>query len=135
MGYGRIGKHRKHGGSGGRGQCGGLQHHRVLFDKFHPGFFGKIGMRHLHYQKNQYYQPTINVDALWSLVSETTRKQSKEAKPGAKVPVIDVTRSGYFKVLGKGKFPQHPVIVKAKFFSKKAEEKIKAAGGACVLTS
>jgi len=28
---------------------------------------------------------------------------------------------GYFKVLGKGVLPSQPVIVKAKFFSKKAE--------------
>jgi large subunit ribosomal protein L27Ae len=49
-------------------------------------------------------------------------------------PVIDVTKFGYFKVLGKGVLPEQPVIVKAKFFSKGAEAKIKAVGGACVLT-
>lgn len=42
---------------------------------------------------------------------------------------------GYYKVLGKGKLPKQPVIVKAKFFSRRAEEKIKAVGGACVLTA
>ena len=42
---------------------------------------------------------------------------------------------GYFKVLGKGKLPKQPVIVKAKFFSRRAEEKIKGVGGACVLTA
>lgn len=40
---------------------------------------------------------------------------------------------GYYKILGKGKLPKQPVIVKAKFFSRRAEEKIKAVGGACVL--
>lgn len=40
---------------------------------------------------------------------------------------------GYYKVLGKGNLPKTPVIVKAKFFSKSAEEKIKSVGGACVL--
>lgn len=39
---------------------------------------------------------------------------------------------GFFKVLGKGLLPKQPVIVKAKFFSRQAEEKIKAVGGACV---
>jgi len=137
MGYGRVGKHRKHGGSGGRGQAGGLQHHRGLFDKYHPGYFGKIGMRHLHYQRNQYHEPSLNIDSLWSLVSEVTRKQSKDAaaKPGSKIPVIDVTRAGYFKVLGKGKLPKLPVIVKARSFTRQAEDKIKAAGGVCVLTA
>ena len=42
---------------------------------------------------------------------------------------------GYFKVLGKGVLPSQPVIVKAKFFSKKAEAKIKEVGGACVLVA
>ena len=40
---------------------------------------------------------------------------------------------GFYKVLGKGSLPEQPVIVKAKFFSKGAEEKIKSVGGACVL--
>uniref|UniRef100_A0A8C6G4S3 Large ribosomal subunit protein uL15 n=1 Tax=Mus spicilegus TaxID=10103 RepID=A0A8C6G4S3_MUSSI len=39
------------------------------------------------------------------------------------------------KVLGKGKLPKQPVIVKAKFFSRRAEEKIKGVGGACVLVA
>lgn len=42
---------------------------------------------------------------------------------------------GYYKVLGKGKLPKQPVIVKARFFSRVAEQKIKAVGGACVLTA
>lgn len=49
--------------------------------------------------------------------------------------VIDVTQHGVFKVLGKGQLPSQPVVVKAKFFSKLAEKKIKAVGGACVLTA
>ncbi len=38
-------------------------------------------------------------------------------------------------MLGKGHLPKQPVIVKAKFFSKSAEEKIKEVGGACVLVA
>lgn len=41
---------------------------------------------------------------------------------------------GFFKVLGKGKLPQVPIIVRAKVFSKLAEHKIRAAGGACLLS-
>ena len=40
---------------------------------------------------------------------------------------------GYYKVLGKGVLPKQPVIVKAKFFSRQAEEKIKQVGGACIV--
>ena len=39
------------------------------------------------------------------------------------------------QVLGKGLLPKQPLIVKAKFFSKTAEAKIKSVGGACVLTA
>jgi large subunit ribosomal protein L27Ae len=46
-----------------------------------------------------------------------------------------VTKYGIHKVLGKGQLPAQPVVVKAKFFSKLAEKKIKEAGGACVLTA
>jgi large subunit ribosomal protein L27Ae len=91
-------------------------------------------MRHFHYLKNNYHCPTVNIDTLWSLVSEQTRKAYTDRKDG-KMPVIDVTRAGYFKVLGKGKLPSIPVVVKAKFFSKQAEEKIKAAGGVCELSA
>merc|ERR1712110_301344 len=52
-----------------------------------------------------------------------------------KVPVIDVGKAGIFKVLGKGVLPKQPVIVKARLFSRSAEEKIKKAGGACILTA
>uniref|UniRef100_A0A6B2LQ37 Large ribosomal subunit protein uL15/eL18 domain-containing protein n=1 Tax=Arcella intermedia TaxID=1963864 RepID=A0A6B2LQ37_9EUKA len=130
-GKGRVGKHRKH--PGGRGNAGGLQHNRINFDKYHPGYFGKKGMRHLHYKKNQYFQPAMNLEKLWALVTEQHRKKYENVKD--KAPVIDITRAGYFKLLGRGQLPDQPVIVKAKFFSRKAEEKIKAVGGACILTA
>lgn len=38
------------------------------------------------------------------------------------------------QVLGKGEMPKLPLIVKARFFSKLAEKKIKEAGGACILS-
>ncbi|XP_062053490.1 large ribosomal subunit protein uL15 [Lepus europaeus] len=131
-GHGRIGKHRKH--PGGRGNAGGMHHHRINFDKYHPGYFGKVGMRHYHLKRNQSFCPTVNLDKLWTLVSEQTRVNAAKNKTGA-APIIDVVRSGYYKVLGKGKLPKQPVIVKAKFFSRRAEEKIKGVGGACILVA
>merc|ERR1711981_1444189 len=128
-GHGRVGKHRKH--PGGRGNAGGMHHHRINFDKYHPGYFGKVGMRHYHLKKNTVHCPTVNLDKLWTLVSEQTRLNYAK-KPDGPAPIIDAVRAGYFKVLGKGKLPKQPVIVKAKFFSRRAEEKIKAVGGACV---
>jgi len=132
-GHGRIGKHRKH--PGGRGNAGGQHHHRINFDKYHPGYFGKVGMRNFHVHPNvsNNCSPAINLDKLWSLVSEQTRVKYAGVKD--KAPVIDCSRAGIFKVLGKGVLPKQPVIVKARFFSRVAEEKIKAVGGCCVLTA
>ncbi|KAJ8475791.1 hypothetical protein OPV22_019518 [Ensete ventricosum] len=132
-GHGRIGKHRKH--PGGRGNAGGMHHHRILFDKYHPGYFGKVGMRYFHRLRNKFHCPALNVDRLWSLVPDAVKDAAaKDAATTA--PLIDVTQFGYFKVLGKGMLPPgRPVVVKAKLISKIAEKKIKAAGGAVVLTA
>ena len=57
------------------------------------------------------------------------------AKNSSKAAVIDVTKFGIFKVLGKGELPQQPLLVKAKFVSKLAESKIKQVGGAVQLVA
>ena len=131
MGYGRVGKHRKH--PGGRGLAGGQHHHRIMMDKYHPGYFGKVGMRVFHYKRNIHFRPTINLDRLWSLVPVEVRQQAEQKKDQSLL--IDVTKYGYHKVLGKGVLPNVPVVVKAKFFSREAEQRIKSIGGACVLTA
>ncbi len=128
MGYGRVGKHRKH--AGGRGLAGGQHHHRIHFDKYHPGYFGKVGMREFHLKKNLYWRPEINLDKIWSLVPADIKEKTKSTKEAL---TIDVTKLGFHKVLGKGVLPKIPIIVKAKFFSRVAEKRIKAAGGACIL--
>eukprot|EP00933_Yihiella_yeosuensis_P068511 TRINITY_DN741_c0_g1_i7.p1 TRINITY_DN741_c0_g1~~TRINITY_DN741_c0_g1_i7.p1 ORF type:complete len:173 (+),score=33.94 TRINITY_DN741_c0_g1_i7:77-520(+) len=128
-GRGRIGKHRKH--PGGCGNAGGQHHHRINFDKYHPGYFGKVGMRNFHLIKHGKVCPIINVERLWSLVPEETRLKYKAEK--SKAIVIDVMKAGYMKVCGKGKLPEQPVIVKARYFTKEAETKIKEAGGVCIL--
>jgi len=60
-------------------------------------------MRNFHLKKNPLFKPSINIDKVWSLVSEETRK--KYANTKEKVAVIDVGKAGYFKVLGKGRLP------------------------------
>ena len=44
-------------------------------------------------------------------------------------PVVDLLPLGYAKVLGKGRLPEVPIVVRARFVSKLAEKKIKEAGG------
>ena len=125
-GHGRVGKHRKH--PGGRGLAGGQHHHRINFDMYHPGYFGKVGMRHFHLTRNQYFNKTLNIDKVWDLLGEEARVKT-EANPSGPVPVLDTVAFGFTKVLGKGRLPEVPFILKARFVSKLAEEKIVAAGG------
>ena len=58
---------------------------------------------HVHPNVSTQYQPAVNLDRLWTLVSEQTR--TKYAKDSKKAPVIDVSRAGYFKVSSGGGSP------------------------------
>eukprot|EP01103_Thecamoeba_quadrilineata_P000634 TRINITY_DN10546_c0_g1_i1.p2 TRINITY_DN10546_c0_g1~~TRINITY_DN10546_c0_g1_i1.p2 ORF type:complete len:153 (-),score=26.75 TRINITY_DN10546_c0_g1_i1:116-574(-) len=135
-GHGRVGKHRKH--PGGRGNAGGQHHHRINFDKYHPGYFGKVGMRYFHFTRNQYHCPTLNVEQLWTLVPENVRTKwfNEKDKTNKPCPVVDITKHGYFKLLAKGKLPTgQPIVVKTKFVSQLAEQKIKKNGGLVILVA
>ncbi|KAF7181921.1 hypothetical protein CNMCM7691_001309 [Aspergillus felis] len=132
-GYGRVGKHRKH--PGGRGMAGGQHHHRTNLDKFHPGYFGKVGMRYFHKTNQQFWKPTINLDKLWSLVPTETREAYLSGQKTDTAPVIDLLSLGYSKVLGKGRIPEIPIVVRARYFSRDAEQKIKEAGGVVELVA
>lgn len=44
-------------------------HHRTNIDKYHPGYFGKVGMRRFHLLRNHQWNPVINLD---KVCSETT---------------------------------------------------------------
>merc|ERR1711959_668392 len=115
-GGGRVGKNRKH--PGGRGLAGGQHHLRTNMDKYHPGYFGKVGMRYFHKQQNHFWKPVINLDKLWSLVPAEQRE--KYLAKGNKTETAPV--------LGLGRIPSVPLIVRARYFSKDAERKIKEAG-------
>jgi len=121
-GHGRVGKHRKH--PGGRGNAGGQHHHRILFDKYHPNHFNKTGMRRFHDTKQKHHCPSINIDKTVAYVKKKNLDSSE---------TIDITKWGFFKLLGKGKLPLKPLIIKAKIFSKKAQYKIVKSGGACII--
>ena len=42
--------------------AGGQHHHRTNLDKYHPGYFGKVGMRYFHRVHQQFWKPVINLD-------------------------------------------------------------------------
>lgn len=89
-------------------------------------------MRQFHVLRNRDFCPTINLDKIFNAAGPGVYDAAKVG--GGKAPVIDLVQLGYFKLLGNGQI-NVPVIVKAKYFSKLAEQKIKAAGGACLLTA
>lgn len=115
--------------------AGGQHHHRTNMDKYHPGYFGKVGMRYFHKQKAHFWKPEINLDKLWTLVDAEKKDGLLKSASASAAPVIDTLAHGYGKVLGKGRLPQVPVIVKARFVSKLAEEKIRAVGGVVELVA
>ncbi|OHT13947.1 60S ribosomal protein L27a [Tritrichomonas foetus] len=88
-------------------------------------------MRHLHLLPCREWNPSINLDKLWTLVPAEVREQAATKKAGEAVPVIDCIANGFFKVTGRGELPKIPFIVRAKDFTESAEKKIKEAGGAC----
>lgn len=102
---------------------------------FHPDYFGKNGMRHFHKNKAVEYVPSLNVEKLFHVIGEDKIEELKAQAAKGLAAEIDITKFGYFKLLGKGVVPQIPVVVKARYVSKIAEAKIKAAGGAVVLTA
>jgi hypothetical protein len=63
-------------------------------------------MRHFHYTKNKYHAPAVNIERLWTLVSDQQRKiaaaKGKEAKTA---PIIDVT-----KAVCALSFFHHPIL-------------------------
>merc|ERR1711879_362627 len=128
-GHGRIGKHRKH--PGGRGKAGGQHHHLINFDKYHLGYFGKVGMR--YYYKTQYkiYRNILNLNRLWNLVSIS--QKSKHSRI-CLTPLIDAKQYGFDKVLGKGQPTKEPLVIKTKYISKVAKAKIEQNGGVVILS-
>ena len=75
------------------------------------------------------------ITKLWSLVPQETRDAYVNEKKTDTAPVLDLLPLGYSKVLGKGRIPEIPVVVRARFFSKEAERKIKEAGGVVELVA
>ena len=66
---------------------------------------------------------------LWSLVPQEKRDEYLAGRKDDTAPVLDLLSLGYAKVLGKGRLPEIPLVVRARYVSASAEKKIKDAGG------
>jgi ribosomal protein L15 len=72
---------------------------------------------------------------LWSLVPAEKRDEYLSGNKKDTLPVLDLLPLGYSKVLGKGRIPEVPLVVRARWFSKEAERKITEAGGVVELVA
>jgi ribosomal protein L15 len=91
-------------------------------------------MRYFHKTSQKFWKPVVNLDKLWSLIPAEKRDEYLNKKSD-KAPVLDLTSLGYAKVLGKGRLPEVPIVVRARYVSKEAEKKIKEAGGVVQLVA
>jgi large subunit ribosomal protein L15 len=125
-GYGSHKKHRGKGSRGGRGFAGMHKHKWSYTVKYAPDHFGKRGFKRPFAKEIK----AINVEELEKM-SESLLEKKLAEKENDKIK-INVLKLGYEKVLGSGKITK-PLIVEAKFFSKKAVRKIEEAGGKAVV--
>lgn len=95
----------------------------------------RTNIRSFHKTQNQFWKPTINLDKLWTLVPQETRDEYTSGNKKDTAPVFDLLPLGYSKVLGKGRLPEIPIVVRARYVSKEAERKIKEAGGVIELVA
>jgi large subunit ribosomal protein L27Ae len=78
---------------------------------------------------------SLTFEQLWSLVPAEKRDEYLSGSKKDTVPVLDLLPLGYSKVLGKGRIPEVPLVVRARWFSKEAERKITEAGGVVELVA
>jgi large subunit ribosomal protein L15 len=120
-------KRRRGGGSrGGRGLAGLHKHKWTWTVKYAPEHFGKVGFKPPVAKIGR----TINLEELDKIAKKLVEDGLAE-KVGDKIKV-NLEKIGYEKLLGKGRVTQ-PLIVEAKYFSKKAKEKLESVGGQAVV--
>ncbi len=117
-GGGNIKNRRGKGNKGGKGYAGSHKHKWTYMVKYEPEHFGRRGFASLRGPSGK----VINLGDITRMI--------KDGKLGKSGDRFNVDLSGY-KVLGSGAL-EFPVSIKARAFSKSAEEKIKEAGGEAI---
>jgi large subunit ribosomal protein L15 len=128
VGGGCSKKRRGAGHRGGRGMAGGHKHLWTWIVKYDPKHFGKYGFKRP--QKTIFRFKPVNLDYLDEKSDELVQEGLAQNENG-KI-VVDVTKIGYNKVLGKG-IINRPMIVKSPKFSESAVNKIEEAGGEALI--
>lgn len=122
-GYGRTGQHRKSGSKGGVGKAGRKsgKHKYSWVLKYEPDYFGKHGF---HRPRKKDFKEISLLE-----ISNSSEKWLKEGIAELKngYVEIDLSKLGYDKVVAGGSLDKK-YIIKAKYFTERALEKIKHAG-------
>jgi large subunit ribosomal protein L15 len=114
-------KNRRGAGSrGGRGHAGGCKHHFVRELLLGRGY-GNYGFARP--QKVLKYSTVIDIGTLDETAERLVELKQAKVRTGKYYITLDVD-----KVLGKGRVTK-PLIVKARSFSKQAQEKLELSGG------
>lgn len=121
-GWGVSGQHRDSGMLGGHGAAGALTHKRtkLVAEGITIGKHGFVS----HSAKEV---RTINLKDLTRLTPVSTQE-----KPEMKLPLIDLSKLGYEKLLGTGAVKE-PIAIKVDKASKSAVKKVGEAGGKILL--
>lgn len=123
-GWGNAGKHRGSGMRGGYGNAGLLKHKWTHTVKFNQDIIGKKGFTCPTSEKKL---PIINLTQLDEIGRRIVQKNDQKV-------LIDLNKLGYKKLLSEGNI-SHPYQIKINYYSKKAKEKVEAAGGTIVINT
>ena len=129
-GHGHHNKNRGSGNRGGFGMAGGNKGKWSWIVKYDPGHFGRRGFDVPLDVKNVYNSVNIGIidESLTELVSEGVATKKGRGYE------VDLTKTDFSKVLGKGKV-NNVLSIKADAFSSVAVDKIEKAGGKAILAS
>lgn len=121
-GCGNIKNRRGSGNRGGVGNAGLNKHKKTWTVKYAPEHFGNRGF----VKPLRKEQKVLNVFEIENMAKKEQKKPSSSTQPQSAQPPFSLVFEG--KILGAGEITI-PVFAKAFNWSKKAEEKIKQAGG------
>lgn len=127
VGGGSVKKRRHSGHRGGKGLAGSHKHRWMKISRKAPKHFGKYGFTRP--PKLQKSVKTINIGELDERAGELLETGIAEQKEGK--TIIDTSRLGFDKVLGRGKISR-PMKIIAKDFSESAKRKLEEAGGEAI---
>jgi len=117
-GWGQVGQHRDSGSRGGFGKAGLGKHHWIYTLKHDREYFGKHG-----FKLNRPIPITLNIIDIPPLMKYVENTEDKNQ-------TLNLKNLGYEKLLGKGKLESNlKITIIINKASKKAIEKIEAAGG------